>query len=82
MDEGFEMDTLARKTINGYEFIEPVGTGGFGVVYRAVQPALAREVAIKVILPAHAHQPEFIRRFEQEARLIARLEHPSYCPTL
>ena len=74
------MDTLAQQIINGYEFVEPIGSGGFGVVYRAVQPALGREVAIKVILPAHAQQPDFIQRFEQEARLIARLEHPHIVP--
>ena len=74
------MDALTHKLINGYEFRERVGAGGFGIVYRALQPALGREVAIKVILPEHANHPDFARRFEQEARLIARLEHPHIVP--
>src|SRR5664279_1786689 len=74
------MDALAQKVVNGYEFYEKVGAGGFGVVYRALQPALGREVAIKVILPEHASHPEFTRRFELEARLIAHLEHPHIVP--
>lgn len=69
-----------NRVINGYEFLEQVGAGGFGVVYRALQPTLGREVAIKVILPEHVRHPEFARRFEQEARLIARLEHPHIVP--
>ncbi len=69
-----------NRVVNGYEFLEPVGAGGFGVVYRARQAAVGREVAIKVIQPQYANQPEFARRFEQEARLIARLEHPHIVP--
>jgi len=71
-----QMDADMNRVVNGYEFLEPVGAGGFGVVYRAHQAAVGREVAIKVIQPQYANQPEFARRFEQEARLIARLEHP------
>ncbi len=51
-----------------------------GVVYRAVQPIVEREVAIKIILPAFANHPDFIRRFEAEAQLVARLEHPYIVP--
>lgn len=74
------MNALKQTVVNGYEFCERVGADGFGIVYRALQPALGREVAIKVILPEHANQPEFTRRFEQDARLIARLEHPHIVP--
>ncbi len=74
------MNTLTQRVINGYEFREKVGSGGFGVVYRGVQPALGREVAIKVILPEHAAHPEFVKRFEREALLIAHLEHPHIVP--
>ncbi|MCA9914906.1 MAG: serine/threonine-protein kinase PknK, partial [Anaerolineae bacterium] len=59
---------------------EQIGAGGFGAVYRAVQPSIGREVAIKIILPQYANQPEFIRRFETEAQLVARLEHPHIVP--
>src|SRR5712692_8112137 len=68
------------RTVKGYELREQVGAGGFGVVYRAYQPTVGREVAVKVILPQHANHPDFIRRFEVEAQLIARLEHPHIVP--
>ena len=74
------MDSEARQTIKGYELRERVGAGGSGEVYRAYQPAVGREVAIKVILPRHAAEPAFIRRFEVEAQLVARLEHPHIVP--
>lgn len=57
-----------------------MGAGGFGVVYRARQPSVKREVAIKVILPEFADHPDFIERFETEAQLVARLEHPYIIP--
>ncbi len=66
--------------VRGYELRDELGEGGFGVVYRAYQPALGREVAIKVIRKEFANDPNFIRRFEAEAQLIARLEHPHIVP--
>src|ERR687897_386843 len=48
--------------------------------YRAYQPAVGREVAITVIPPERADDPAFIRRFEAEAELVARLEHPHIVP--
>jgi WD40 repeat protein/serine/threonine protein kinase len=68
------------KNIKGYEIRERIGTGGFGAVYKAYQTTIGREVAIKVILPDRANQPDFIRRFENEAQLVARLEHPHIVP--
>jgi len=50
------------------------------VVYRAVQPLIEREVAVKIVLPQYADHPDFIRRFEAEAQLVARLEHPYIVP--
>ncbi len=74
------MNDLSGKCIKGYELHEQIGGGGFGVVYRATQPSVGREVAVKVILPRLANQPEFIRRFEIEAQTIARLEHMHIAP--
>jgi serine/threonine protein kinase len=74
------MDNGQQALLKGYELKDQIGTGGFGAVYRAYQPAVAREVAIKIILPKHANQPDFIRRFEVEAQLIARLESPHIVP--
>jgi len=73
-------EDLTGRAIRGYALAERVGTGGMGAVYRAVQPLVEREVAIKIILPAFANHPDFIRRFEAEAQLVARLEHPHIVP--
>lgn len=69
-----------NRVVRGYELRERIGAGGFGEVYRAYQASVGREVAVKVILPQHANQPDFIRRFEVEAQLIARLESPHIVP--
>jgi len=74
------MTDWSGKTIRGYELRERIGAGGFGAVYRAFQPALNREVAVKVILPERATQPEFILRFEAEARTVAQLDHLHIVP--
>lgn len=68
------------ESIKGYQLLNRIGSGGFGAVYRAYQTTLGREVAIKVILPGLANRPEFIRRFEHEAQLVARLEHLHIVP--
>ncbi len=70
----------AGLSVRGYELREKIGEGAFGVAYRAYQPAVGREVAIKVIKPELANDPEFIRRFEAEAQLVASLEHPHIVP--
>ena len=70
------------KSLKGYQFIERLGQGGFGVVYRATQLSMGREVAIKAILPVHANTREFIQSFEKEAQLVARLEHPHIVPLI
>jgi len=64
----------------GYEQLELMARGGQGSVYRAYQPVIDREVAIKVINPQYANHPDFIRRFEAEAQVIARLEHLHIVP--
>src|SRR5574341_698391 len=69
------MEDLTHHVIKGYELRELVGTGGFGAVYRAYQTQVEREVALKIILPDFANHPDFIRRFEAEAQMVARLEH-------
>ena len=70
----------ARLAVRGYELRERIGESRFGVAYRAYQPMVGREVAIKVIRPERANDPEFIQRFEAEAELVARLEHPHIVP--
>ncbi|MFN2138026.1 MAG: protein kinase domain-containing protein, partial [Candidatus Promineifilaceae bacterium] len=68
------------RGVRGLELKEKIGEGTFGAVHRAVQPAVSREVAVKVIRHKYADDPEFIRRFEAEAQVIARLEHPYIVP--
>ena len=68
------------RPLRGYRLLERLGEGTFGVVFRARQPQLDRHVAVKVIHPRLASDVEFVRRFEREARLIARLEHPHIAP--
>src|SRR5262245_13265048 len=72
--------TPRQRALKGYVLQEQLGSGGFGAVYRAVQPGVGREVAVKIIRPEYANHPEFIRRFEAEAQLVARLEHPHIVP--
>ncbi|HBX70711.1 MAG TPA: hypothetical protein DEH25_15350, partial [Chloroflexi bacterium] len=71
---------LPEGALRGYEIREHLGTGHAAAVYRAFQPVIGRDVAIKVILPQFANHPDFIRRFEVEAQLVARLEHPYIVP--
>jgi WD40 repeat protein/serine/threonine protein kinase/DNA-binding SARP family transcriptional activator len=75
-----EAGKSAHPSIRGYELREHLGQGSFGSVYRAYQPVIGRDVAVKVILPKYANQPDFIRRFEVEAQIVARLEHPHIVP--
>jgi serine/threonine protein kinase/DNA-binding SARP family transcriptional activator/WD40 repeat protein len=66
--------------LRGYRVGERIGEGAFSVVHAGVQPGLDRPVAIKIIRGELADAPEFIRRFEFEARTVGRLEHPHVVP--
>ncbi len=70
----------AAQGVRGYELKEEIGEGAYGTIHRAIQPSIGREVAVKVIRRRYANNPEFIRRFEDEAQIIARLEHPFIVP--
>jgi hypothetical protein len=60
--------------------MEEIGRGGMATVYRAYQPSMDRMVAIKLILTTIANNPLVVQRFQREARLVARLEHPHILP--
>ncbi len=64
-------------TIGEYQIMEEIGLGGFGAVFRAFQPRLKRDVAVKVVLPALSKTPDTVQRFMREIDLAARLEHPN-----
>ncbi len=69
---------LAPKDLApGYELLDVVGYGALGVVYRARQPHLQRDVAIKAILQSRLSQQNVVARFQQEGALIGRLQHPN-----
>jgi hypothetical protein len=59
------------------EIIEFLGRGGMGIVYKARQKSLGRLVALKLMAPERAHDPQFARRFSQEAQALAALSHPN-----
>src|SRR6202007_3259867 len=61
-----------------YEIVAPLGSGGMGEVYRALDMRLHRTVAIK-ILPEHLSSPQAEQRFDREARAISSLNHPNVC---
>jgi len=72
--------TLALEpgsTLLHYRVVAPLGAGGMGEVYRALDTTLGREVAIKVLPPAVADDADRLARFEREARLLASLNHPN-----
>jgi DNA-binding SARP family transcriptional activator/ABC-type glycerol-3-phosphate transport system substrate-binding protein len=71
---------IVGEALRGYRLLERIGEGAFGVVHRAVQPHVGRDVAVKIIHAALANQPDFVRRFEREAQMVARLEHPHVVP--
>ncbi len=74
------MADLIGKTLGPYRIIEQIGLGGMATVYKAYQPSMDRYVALKVLSTHLAHDTTFVKRFQQEARVIARLEHLHILP--
>ncbi len=66
----------AGTRLGGYTLEAPIGSGGMGVVYRALQPSLSRPVALKVLPPELASDPQFVERFHREALALGSLSHP------
>lgn len=71
---------MIASKLGAYEIREEIDRGGAAIVYRAYQPYVDRDVAIKVILKTLARDSQAVQRFQREARLIARLEHPHILP--
>ena len=70
------MALAAGDRLGPYEIISPLGSGGFGEVYRARDTKLNREVALKVLLAALAADRDRLARFAREAQVLASLNHP------
>jgi serine/threonine protein kinase len=69
-------DGLIGQTFGQYQILEDIGHGGMATVYKAWQRSLERYVAIKVLFP-HLSSQEFVQRFQQEAIVVASLNHPN-----
>ena len=74
-----EQSSLEGQFLGHYQVLNLIGRGGMGEVYRAQDVKLGREVAIKVLPEAFARDQLRLKRFEQEARVLANLEHPNIC---
>lgn len=66
-----------QQMLGKYQIIEEIGRGGFATVYKALDTKLDRKVALKVLDPLLARDAGFLARFEQEAKVVARLFHPN-----
>ena len=80
LDHAGTVTSQSRLAVRGYELRDEIGGGSVGRAYRAYQPVIGREVAVKVIRPELADDPVFIRRFEADAERVARLDHPHIVP--
>jgi eukaryotic-like serine/threonine-protein kinase len=69
--------SLAGSTVGRYQLVDKLGHGAMATVYRAVDPTLGREVAVKVMHPFIAERSDMSTRFEREAKSVAGLRHPN-----
>ncbi len=74
------MPFVVGENVGVYRLIEKLGRGGMATVYKAYHPKLERYVAIKALHPAFLEDPNFLARFQREARVVAKLEHPHIVP--
>ena len=74
------MSFAIGEQVGAYQIMAQLGSGGMATVFKAYHAALDRYVAIKVLHPAFKQDPNFLSRFQREARIVARLEHPHIVP--
>ena len=74
-----DLAPMTGRSLAGYHLEALLGAGGMGEVYRARDPKLGRDVAIKILPRAFTSDPDRLARFEREARMLAALNHPNIC---
>ncbi len=74
------MKDLTGTRLGNYDIVERLGGGGMAVVYRAIQQPLGREVALKALSSELFQDEGFVKRFETEAKTLAKLDHPNILP--
>lgn len=74
------MPFIIGENVGPYRLVEKIGKGGMATVFKAYHPSLDRYVAIKALHPAFMEHPGFIDRFNREAKVVAKLEHPNIVP--
>ncbi|MBA3846124.1 MAG: protein kinase [Planctomycetes bacterium] len=70
-------DVELKDLLSKYDVAEKIGEGGMGIVYRATQKSMGRQVALKVLSPKYAARPRFVEQFIEEARAAGKLNHPN-----
>ena len=75
LDNNDDLNALVGKSLGQFRIVERIGAGGMAMVFKAYQPTLDRYVAVKVLPAYHARDPIFVKRFTQEARSVAKLQH-------
>src|SRR4051812_35423727 len=69
---------IGRDILNGqFQILQKIGSGGMGSVYKALQPAMNRMVAVKILHPKLANRKDLVSRFRREARAMSHLTHPN-----
>ena len=74
------MSFTVGENVGAYRIVEKLGQGGMATVFKAYHPSLDRYVAIKVLHPAFQEDVNFLARFQREARIVAKLDHPNIVP--
>jgi serine/threonine-protein kinase len=75
-----EVAAALPERLDRYKLLEEIGRGGMGAVLRGHDPELGRDLAVKVLLPGHQHNPVLVSRFTEEAQIGGQLQHPGIVP--